>query len=85
MAAFIIEKGTPGFTVGERHNTMGIRSAAVSELFFTDCRVPEEQMIAAPGQGFKLAMKNLDGGRIGVAAACTGKAQKAPSRSLKTI
>lgn len=77
MAAFIIEKGTPGFTVGERHNTMGIRSAAVSELFFTDCRIPEEQMIAAPGQGFKLAMKNLDGGRIGVAAQALGIAEGA--------
>ena len=77
MAAFIVEKGTPGFTIGSRHNTMGIRSAAVCELYFTDCRVPAANMIAEPGKGFALAMKNLDGGRIGVAAQGLGIAEGA--------
>lgn len=77
MAAFIVEKGTPGFTIGSRHNTMGIRSAAVCELYFTDCRISEDNMIAEPGNGFKLAMKNLDGGRIGVAAQALGIAEGA--------
>jgi butyryl-CoA dehydrogenase len=77
MACFIVPKGTPGFTIGARHNTMGIRSAAVCELYFTDCRVPLENMIAAPGKGFALAMKTLDGGRIGVGAQGLGIAEGA--------
>lgn len=77
MAAFVIEKGTPGFTIGTRHNTMGLRSAHVCELYFTDCRVPVANMIAEPGKGFGLAMKTLDGGRIGVAAQGLGIAKGA--------
>ena len=77
MAAFIVEKGTPGFTIGTRHNTMGLCSAAVCELYFTDCRVPAANMMAEPGKGFALAMKNLDGGRIGVAAQGLGIAEGA--------
>ena len=68
MAAFVVEKGTPGFTVGRVENKMGIRQAQVSEMHLENVRVPAEQMIAKPGEGFKLAMKTLDGGRIGVAA-----------------
>ena len=77
MACFVVEKGTPGFVIGTRHNTCGIRSAMVSELYFNDCRVPAANMIAAPGEGFKLAMKTLDGGRIGVAAQGLGIAEGA--------
>lgn len=77
MAAFVVERGMPGFTIGTRHNTMGLRSAAVCELYFTDCRVPAVNMIAEPGKGFALAMKNLDGGRIGVAAQGLGIAEGA--------
>lgn len=77
MACFIVPKQTPGFTIGSRHNTMGIRSAAVCELFFQDCRVPVANMIAAPGKGFGVAMKTLDGGRIGVAAQGLGIAEGA--------
>lgn len=77
MACFVVEKGTPGFTIGTRHDTMGIRSAMVCELYFTDCRVPVANMIAAPGKGFGLAMKTLDGGRIGVAAQGLGIAKGA--------
>ena len=77
MACFMVPKGTPGFALGKRHNTMGIRSAAVCELYFTDCRVPEDNMVAEPGKGFALAMKALDGGRIGVAAQGLGIAEGA--------
>ncbi len=77
MACFVVQKGTPGFVIGARHNTMGICSAAVCELYFTDCRVPLANMIAAPGKGFGLSMKTLDGGRIGVAAQGLGIAKGA--------
>lgn len=77
MCAFVVEKGTAGFTVGKVENKMGIRSAQVSELALDNVRVPEESMIAKPGEGFKLAMKALDGGRIGVAAQGLGIAKGA--------
>lgn len=77
MAAFVVEKGTPGFTVGKVENKMGIRTAQVSDMHLDNVRVPAENMIAAPGEGFKLAMKTLDGGRIGVAAQGLGIAKGA--------
>ncbi|WP_130870609.1 acyl-CoA dehydrogenase family protein [Intestinimonas massiliensis (ex Afouda et al. 2020)] len=77
MAAFVVEKGTPGFTVGKVENKMGIRSAQVSDMILDNVRVPAENMIAQPGEGFKLAMKTLDGGRIGVAAQALGIAKGA--------
>ena len=77
MAAFVVEKGTPGFTVGKVENKMGIRSAHVSDMHLDNVRVPAENMIAQPGEGFKLAMKTLDGGRIGVAAQGLGIAKGA--------
>ncbi|MCI8477128.1 MAG: acyl-CoA dehydrogenase [Oscillospiraceae bacterium] len=77
MAAFVVEKGTPGFTVGQVEDKMGIRTAQVSDMHLTNVRVPVENMIAKPGEGFKLAMKTLDGGRIGVAAQGLGIAKGA--------
>ena len=77
MAAFVVEKGTPGFTVGKVENKMGIRTALVSDMHLDNVRVPAENMIAQPGEGFKLAMKTLDGGRIGVAAQGLGLAKGA--------
>lgn len=77
MCAFVVDKGTPGFTVGKIENKMGIRTAQVSELYLDNVRVPAENMIAQPGEGFKLAMKTLDGGRIGVAAQGLGIAKGA--------
>ena len=77
MAAFVVEKGTPGFTVGKVEDKMGIRSAHVSDMHLDNVRVPAENMIAQPGEGFKLAMKTLDGGRIGVAAQGLGLAKGA--------
>jgi len=77
MAAFVVEKGTPGFTVGAVENKMGIRCAQVSDMHLENVRVPAENMLAKPGEGFKLAMRTLDGGRIGVAAQALGIAEGA--------
>ncbi len=78
LSAFIVEKNFPGFRVGKLENKMGIRSAQVSELFFEDLIVPEENLVGGvEEQGFKTAMKALDGGRIGVAAQGLGLAEGA--------
>lgn len=77
LSCFVVKKGTPGFKVGKIENKMGIRSAQVSEMEFENVRVPKENMIVASGDGFKLAMKSLDGGRIGVAAQGLGIAEGA--------
>lgn len=77
MAAFVLEKGMAGFSIGRVENKMGIRSAEVSELFFDNVLIPAENVIAAPGKGFALAMKTLDGGRIGVGAQALGLAKGA--------
>ena len=77
MAAFVLEKGMPGFTVGKVEDKMGIRSAQVCDLHIDNVRVSADRMIAKPGEGFKLAMKTLDGGRIGVGAQALGIAKGA--------
>lgn len=77
MAAFVVDRTARGLSIGHLENKMGIRSAQVSELFFENCRVPAENMIAAPGKGFALALSSLDGGRIGVAAQGLGIAKGA--------
>lgn len=77
MATFVVERNTPGFTIGTRHNTMGIRSAMVSELYFDNVRVPAANMITKPGNGFAAALKTLDGGRIGIASQALGIAEGA--------
>lgn len=77
MATFVVEKDTPGFTIGARHNTMGIRSAMVSELHFNNVRVPAANMVTPPGMGFAAALKTLDGGRIGIASQALGIAEGA--------
>lgn len=83
MCAFVVEKGTPGFTVGKIENKMGIRCAQVSELHLENVKIPAENMIAKPGEGFKLAMMTLDGGRIGVAAQALGIAKGAFAEAEK--
>ena len=77
ISAFIVEKGTPGFTFGTKENKMGIRGSSTYELIFTDCRIPKENMLGAQGKGFNIAMHTLDGGRIGIAAQALGIAQGA--------
>jgi butyryl-CoA dehydrogenase len=77
ISAFIVEKGTPGFTFGKKEKKLGIRSSPTMELVFQDCRIPAENLLGAEGQGFKVAMKTLDGGRIGIASQALGIAQGA--------
>jgi len=82
-AAFIVEKGTPGFTFGKKEHKMGIRASATYELVFENCRIPKENMLGEDGNGFKIALKTLDGGRIGIAAQALGIAQGAFDEALK--
>ncbi|HUN64859.1 MAG TPA: acyl-CoA dehydrogenase [Bacteroidota bacterium] len=72
ISAFIVEKGTPGFTVAKKEKKLGIRSSDTVSLSFQDCRVPAANMIGQEGFGFKFAMSTLDGGRIGIAAQAVG-------------
>ena len=82
ITSFIVEKGTPGFTFGTKEKKMGIRGSSTYELIFTDCRVPKENMLGKLGQGFKIAMHTLDGGRIGIAAQALGIAEGALERTI---
>ena len=75
ISAFIVERGTPGFRVGEHEDKLGVRASITAELFFEDCPVPRENLIGKEGEGFKQALKNLDGGRISIAAFALGMAQ----------
>jgi butyryl-CoA dehydrogenase len=75
--AFIIEKGTPGFSFGKKEKKLGIRSSPTLELIFEDCRVPVENVLGEEGDGFKIAMMTLDGGRNGISAQAVGIAQGA--------
>ncbi|RYG71560.1 acyl-CoA dehydrogenase [Lentibacillus lipolyticus] len=77
ISAFIVEKGTEGFTFGKKEKKLGIRSSPTTELIFENCRVPKENMLGEEGQGFKIAMSTLDGGRNGIAAQALGIAQGA--------
>jgi alkylation response protein AidB-like acyl-CoA dehydrogenase len=77
ISAFIVEKGTPGFSFGKKERKMGIRSSPTMELVFENCRIPHANMLGEEGKGFKVAMKTLDGGRIGIASQALGIAQGA--------
>lgn len=77
ISAFIVEKDTPGFTVGEPERKMGIRGSSTPPLYFNDCRVPKDALLGGEGNGFKIAMQTLDGGRIGIGAQALGLAQGA--------
>ena len=83
ITALLVEKGTPGFQVGKEEKKLGINATACSELVFTDCEVPEGNRIGKEGQGYKVALSTLDGGRIGIAAQATGIAQGAFEAALK--
>ncbi len=72
FSAFIVEKGTPGFSFGTKEKKMGIRGSATYELIFEDCRIPKENLLGTRGKGFSIAMHTLDGGRIGIAAQALG-------------
>ncbi len=77
LSFFIIEKGTPGFSVGKTEEKLGINASSTTELIFDNCEIPEENILGKPGEGFKIAMHTLDGGRIGIAAQALGIAQAA--------
>jgi len=81
--AFIIEKGTPGYSAGKKENKLGMRASETTELIFDNCRVHKSQMLGKPGEGFVQAMKVLDGGRISIAALSLGIAQGAFEAALK--
>ncbi|WP_317195864.1 acyl-CoA dehydrogenase [Dawidia soli] len=83
MSAFVIEKGTPGFTSGKKENKLGMRASETAELIFTDCRVHKSQMLGQEGDGFVQSLKILDGGRISIAALGVGIATGAFHAALK--
>ncbi len=83
MSAFIIEKGTPGFTSGKKENKLGMRASETAELIFDNCRVHKDQMLGKEGDGFIQAMKVLDGGRISIAALSLGIAKGAYEAALQ--
>ncbi|OCA88817.1 acyl-CoA dehydrogenase [Pseudobacillus wudalianchiensis] len=81
--AFIVEKDFPGFSVGKKEKKLGIRSSPTTEIVFEDCRVPKENVLGSEGDGFKIAMMTLDGGRNGIAAQAVGIAQGALDASVE--
>lgn len=83
ISAFIVESTFEGFSCGKLENKMGIRGSATGELIFTDCKVPAENLLGKVGDGFKIAMMTLDGGRIGIAAQALGIAQGAMDETVK--
>ena len=85
ISAFIVEKGTPGFTFGTKEKKMGIRGSATYELIFTDCRIPKENLLGKIGKGFGIAMTTLDGGRIGIAAQALGLAAGALEQTIAYV
>lgn len=83
ISAFIVEKGMPGFSIGKKEKKLGIRGSATCELIFENCEVPKENLLGTLGKGFSIAMKTLDGGRIGIAAQALGIAQGAMDETIK--
>jgi len=83
ISAFLVEKDTPGFSAGNAEDKMGLCASDTTDLFLNDCRVPAENLLAGEGDGFKIAMKALDGGRIGIAAQSIGVAQAAFDAAVK--
>ena len=83
ISAFIVEKGWEGFEFGDHYDKMGIRSSATAELIFNDVKVPKENLLGKEGEGFKIAMATLDGGRIGIASQALGIAQGAYENAVE--
>ena len=83
ISAFIVEKGFPGFSIGKKEDKLGIRASSTTELIFENCVVPKENLIGKEGKGFGIAMKTLDGGRIGIAAQALGIAEGAYEEAVK--
>lgn len=83
ISAFLVEKGTPGFSIGQLEDKMGLRASDTVDLLFEDCRIPVEDMLGKEGEGFKIAMTGLDGGRIGISAQSVGVAQAALDAAIQ--
>lgn len=83
ISAFILEKDTPGFRVGKKENKLGMRASATGEVLFSDCKLPQTQLLGRPGEGFVDSLRILDGGRISIAALSIGLAQGAFEAGLK--
>ncbi|NLB67477.1 MAG: acyl-CoA dehydrogenase [Bacteroidales bacterium] len=83
ISAFLVEADTLGFSVGKQELKMGIRGSSTAELIFDNCRIPKENLLGQVGRGFRIAMKTLDGGRIGIAAQALGIAQGALDETVK--
>src|SRR5438045_126034 len=77
ISAFILDKGTSGFRVGKKENKLGMRASATGEVLFSDCHLPQSQLLGKPGEGFVDSLRTLDGGRISIAALSIGIAQGA--------
>jgi butyryl-CoA dehydrogenase/short/branched chain acyl-CoA dehydrogenase len=77
ITAFLVEKGTPGFTVGRKEDKLGIRASSTCELIFDNCEIPEETLLGEPGKGYKIAIETLNEGRIGIGAQMLGLAEGA--------
>ena len=84
-SAFIVERTDPGFSVGKAEDKMGIRGSSTCELIFEDCRIPKDNLLGKKGEGFKIAMHTLDGGRIGIAAQALGLAEGALDRTIAYV
>ena len=85
ISAFIVEKDAPGFSIGKLEDKMGIRGSSTTELIFTDCIIPKENLLGTEGRGFGIAMSTLDGGRIGIAAQALGIAQGALDETIRYL
>lgn len=85
ISAFIVEKGTPGFSAGKKEDKLGLRGSITSELIFEDCKIPKENLLGEEGEGFKVFMATLDGGRISIGALALGIAQGALDASVKFV
>ncbi len=83
LSTIIVEKGTPGYTYGTVEDKMGVRASATSELVFENCRVPKENLLGKEGDGFRIGMATLDGGRVGIAAQALGIAEGAMEESIR--
>src|SRR5690606_24213063 len=81
--AFIVERGTPGFSGGKKENQLGMRASETAEMIFDNCRIPDANRLGEKGQGFKQAMKVLDGGRISIASLSLGIAKGAYEAALE--
>ncbi len=83
LSAFIVPADAPGYKVAKEEHKLGIRASSTAELVFEDCRIPKENLLGAPGDGFKIAMATLDGGRIGIAAQAVGIARAALEHAVQ--